>query len=49
MPAELMGEHGGVKPVEGKIAPMDHFYERIEDFGLLSELVAKTKLVFAFV
>src|SRR5438132_9388835 len=42
---ELMGEDGGVEPVKGQLAPLDHFDQRFEHFGLLPHLVAEAELL----
>ncbi len=48
MLAELMRKHGGIKPIEGKIAAMDHFHERIEHVGFLSGFVLEAEMVLTF-
>ncbi len=43
-----MRKHRSVKPVERHIAPIDHFDQRIEHLGLLTDLVAKAEMILAF-
>jgi hypothetical protein len=45
MLAKLMREDGGVKPIEGKLAPMDHIHQRIEHLGFLSDFISKAEVV----
>ena len=42
---ELVGEHGGVEPVERELAPVDHFHQRVEHLDLLPHLVAEAEVV----
>lgn len=48
MLAELMREHGGIKPVKGQIAPIDGFDERIEDDGFLPDFISEAENLAAF-
>jgi hypothetical protein len=48
MLTKLMRKHGGIKPIEGMLAAIDHFDQGIEHLGFLSDLVAETKMLLAF-
>ena len=48
MLTKLMGEDGGVKPVEAEFAAMDHVDQRAEDAGFLARFVAETEMMAAF-
>src|SRR5258708_39250803 len=47
MLTKLMAQHGGVEPVEGQLAPIDHFDQAFQYFGFLTDLVAKAELLIA--
>jgi hypothetical protein len=47
MLAKLMGEDGGIKPVEGEVAPVDHFHQRIKHLRLVSHLIAEAEVLAA--
>ena len=47
MLAELVRHHGGVKPVEAELAPIDHVHQRIEHLSLVADLIAKAEVLFA--
>src|SRR6185437_11134273 len=47
MLAELVGEDGGVEPIEREIAPIHHFHQRFQHLRLVTHLVTKTKVVAA--
>ena len=48
MLAKLMGQNGGVEPVEGNVAPIDQFHEGIQNTRLLPGLVTKAEMMPAF-
>src|SRR6478672_2870514 len=45
MLTELVGEHGGVEPVERQLPPVDHFDQAFEHLALVADLVAEAKLL----
>ena len=47
MLTELMREDSSVKPIEAKLAAIDHFDERIENLGLLPDLVTEAEMFLA--
>ena len=48
MLTKLMRKHGGIKPVEGILALVDQFNQRIEHLGFLPRLIPEAKLVATF-
>src|SRR6266513_1021929 len=47
MLAELVGEDGGVEPVEAQLAPVHHVHQRVQHLRLLARLVAETEVLAA--
>src|SRR5437868_3231353 len=48
MLAELVGEHGGVEPVEAQVAAIDHFHQRVQHLCLVPYLVAEAEVLLTF-
>jgi len=48
MLTELMGEDRGIKPIEAKVAPIDHIHQRIQHVVFLSDFVSEAEMVLPF-
>ena len=46
MLAKLVGEDGGIKPIESNVATIDQIDQGIEDFGLFTNVIAETEMLF---